>query len=138
MNRFRDSIYRYSTTAAMLAVLLLGGTLLAGNSAVAGEATPMNQMAEIMHRLKHYPSPQGKEVLQKIVASDSASMHQRTLATAMLNLEHKVSSQDVSKLKALMADASASADEKTLADIILNLDHRPTKQDKARVKAMMH
>ncbi len=53
MNRFRDSIYRYSTTAAMLAVLLLGGTLLAGNSAVAGEATPMNQMAEIMHRLKH-------------------------------------------------------------------------------------
>ncbi|NOX76430.1 MAG: hypothetical protein GXP17_07430 [Gammaproteobacteria bacterium] len=138
MNNFRDSSDRYSTLAIMLAVLLLSGVLSVGNSAVAGEASPMQQMAEIMHRLKHYPSPLGKEVLQKIVASDSTSAHQRTLATAMMNLEHKVSPQDVSKLKALMADAPASADEKTLADIILNLNHRPTKQDKMRVKAMMH
>jgi hypothetical protein len=120
-----------------LALLLAG---LAWSSApLAGEveASSMHQMAEIMHRLKHYPSPAGKTVLEEIANNASASKHERTLAMAMLNLEHKAAAQDIPKLKAIVSDAGASADEKTLAGIISNLDHRPTKQNKQQLQAMM-
>jgi len=138
MKRSHDLIHHFLITAAVLAVLLWGATSPVGNVAMAEGATPMAQMAEIMHRLKHFPSPQGKETLKQIVADESTTANQRVLATAMLNLEHTVDPQDAPKLRALMADASASPDEKALAEIILNLDHRPTKQNKARVKMMMH
>ena len=96
-----------------------------------------NQMAEIMHRLKHYPSPVGKEVLNKIKQAPSTTANERTIATAMLNLEHKVADSDIPKLKALIADKQTTSNNRELATIILNLDHRPTKQDKALLKEIM-
>jgi hypothetical protein len=97
----------------------------------------MYQMAEIMHRLKHYPSPVGKAALQKIVASSASTERERVLASAMINLEHHVMAGDVPKLKAIIEDNGASADERDLARIILDLDHRPTAADKARLEKMM-
>lgn len=122
----------------MIAMTLLG--LFGSVTAFADEVNTKSaiyQMAEIMHRLKHYPSPAGKEVLNKIVQSPTATKNERTLATAMINLEHTVDDSDVPKLKAIIGDASASDHEKQLANIILNLNHRPTKEDKAQLKAMM-
>lgn len=97
-----------------------------------------HQMAEIMHRLKHYPSPVGKEVLKKITQTDSATDNERTIATAMMNLQHKAASADIPKLKAVIADKKSTSQERELATIIMNLDHRPTTQDKAQLKMMMH
>jgi len=97
----------------------------------------MQQMATIMHRLKHYPSPEGKETLQKIVDNKSTGENQRTLATAMINLEHHVSPADKPKLQAIINSTDATNDEKDLATIIMNLDHRPTSDDKKRLEAMM-
>jgi hypothetical protein len=95
------------------------------------------QMAEIMHRLKHYPSPAGKEVLKGISQAKSTTENERVLATAMINLEHAVASSDAPKLKALINNGGASTHERELAGIILNLDHRPSSKDKAQLKAMM-
>jgi hypothetical protein len=130
-------------TMSMLRILVVGILALGLFSSimvVAGadhEKSAISQMAEIMHRLKHYPSPAGKEVLNKIKQAPDTTKNERTIATAMINLEHHVDESDVPGLKAIVADKSAAAHERELATIILNLDHRPTKQDKAMLKAMM-
>jgi hypothetical protein len=122
----------------LLVIVTLG--LIPGafvNAADKNGKSAMYQMAEIMHRLKHYPSPQGIDMLKKITQDTNTTANERTLATAMINLQHKAASSDIPKLKALIKDKKATADERALANIILNLDHRPSKQDKARLKAMM-
>lgn len=128
---------------SMLRIFLLGmlalGLFNSANVIAGGdhEKSAMYQMAEIMHRLKHYPSPVGKEVLNKIKQAPNTTNNERTLATAMINLEHHVNAGDIPGLKAIIADKAATAHERELATIILNLDHRPTRQDKATLKAMM-
>lgn len=95
------------------------------------------QMAEIMHRLKHYPSPLGKEVLNKIIQAPNTTENERTIATAMINLQHKAADSDIPKLKAIIENKNSAAHERELASIVMKLDHRPSKQDKAQLKAMM-
>lgn len=122
----------------LLGILALG--LFSSSNVFAGgdhEKSAIYQMAEIMHRLKHYPSPVGKETLNKIKQSPNTTKNERTIATAMINLEHHVDDSDVPGLKGIIADKAATAHERELASIILNLDHRPTKQDKAVLQEMM-
>ena len=122
----------------ILATLTLSLFLGAANLSVAAEgASAINEMAVIMHRLKHYPSPQGKETLQAIVSNKSTNKNEATLAKAMLNLEHAVASSDIAGLKSIVSNDKASADEKDFATILLNFDHRPSGADKKRLKAMM-
>lgn len=128
------------TTARFTIMSLLAFTLLWSVNIFAEDgkgASAMHQMATIMHRLKHYPSPQGKKTLQAIVDDKMTTANERTLAKAMMNLEHHVNPADVDGLKALMASSGATDDEKALAKIILNLNHRPTSEDKKRLEAMM-
>ena len=83
-------------------------------------ADAMYKMAEVMHRLKHFPSPQGKAVLQGIVQNEKVSKREKIIAQSMLNLQHKVIPEDVPKLNSVM-----------------NLNHRPSKADKEILKAIM-
>jgi len=101
------------------------------------EKSATYQMAEIMHRLKHYPSPAGKDVLNKVIQAANTTENERAIATAMLNLQHKVASGDAPTLEAIIANKKSTAHERELATIVLGLDHRPTKQDKAKLQAMM-
>ncbi len=122
----------------ILAALSLSLFLGAVNVSVAAEgASAIKEMAVIMHRLKHYPSPQGKETLQAIVDNKSTNKNERTLAKTMLNLEHKVISSDMAGLKSIATSKDASIDEKAFASILLNFSHRPTGEDKQRLKSMM-
>ena len=122
----------------ILAALSLSLFLGAVNVSVSAEgASAMKEMAVIMHRLKHYPSPQGKETLQAVVDNKSTSKNERTLAKTMLNLEHKVISSDMAGLKSIATSKDASIDEKAFASILLNFSHRPTGEDKQRLKSMM-
>lgn len=98
----------------------------------------MSQMAEIMHRLKHYPSPQGKSELQAVLNAASTTANERVIATAMINLEHAPAAQDIPLLEKVVNDKSATKNEREIASIVLKLDHRPTAQDKKTLKAMMH
>ncbi len=122
----------------VLGIVTLG--LLSSVAVFAGdnhEKSATYQMAEIMHRLKHYPSPVGKEVLKTITQAAGTTENERTIATAILNLQHKVAGSDISKLEAVIADKKSTAHERGLASIVLSLDHRPTNQDKDKLKAMM-
>lgn len=122
------------TALLVLCIALLWNT---GSIAADKGATAMQQMATIMHRLKHFPSPQGKETLRAIIANNSTKANERTLAMAMLNLEHMAIAEDKPKLQAIIDSGDATNDEKTLASIILNLNHRPTADDKKALKTMM-
>ena len=127
--------YQRITILATLSLSLLFG---AANFSVAAEgANAIKEMAVIMHRLKHYPSPQGKETLRAIVNNKSTSKNERTLAKSMLNLEHQVISSDIAGLKSVVASKDASADEKAFANILLSFSHRPSSDDKQRLKSMM-
>ena len=129
------SVYKRITILAILSLSLFLG---AANFSVAAEgASAIKEMAVIMHRLKHYPSPLGKETLQAIVDNKTTTENERTLAKTMLNLEHKVISSDTAGLKSIVASKDASADEKAFASILLNFSHRPTGEDKQRLKSMM-
>ncbi|MDT8385041.1 MAG: hypothetical protein RRB22_11555 [Gammaproteobacteria bacterium] len=125
---------RIITIMGLAASLLLGGWCFAaeghGKSAIA-------QMAEIMHRLKHYPSPQGKQELQTIISASSTTENERVIARAMMNLEHQASPQDIPLLKKLIDSKASTPQEREIAAIIVNLDHRPTEQDKEKLKTMM-
>ncbi len=132
------------TLMSTLRIFVLGivtlGLLSSVTTVFAGgdhEKSATYQMAEIMHRLKHYPSPAGKDVLNKIAQAANTTENERTIATAMMNLQHKVASGDVPKLEAVIANKQSTAHERELATIVLGLDHRPTGQDKAKLKAMM-
>ena len=100
----------------------------------AGASDSMKTMAKIMHRLKHYPSPAGKEELKAVVNNKQSTERERVLAQAMINLEHMVNPADKPKLQAIIDDSAASAAEKDLAGIILNLNHRPTDEDKKKLE----
>ena len=89
------------------------------------------EIAKIMHRLKHFPSPGGKKTLQTLATEDSTTANERTLITAMLNLQHHVNAADKAGLTALVQNPKVTKYERSIATILLNLDHRPTKQDKA-------
>lgn len=129
------SVYKRITILVTLSLsLILGATNV---SVAAKGATAIKEMAVIMHRLKHYPSPQGKETLQAIVDNKSTNKNERTLAKTMLNLEHKVISSDTAGLKSIAASKDASADEKAFASILLNFSHRPSSEDKQRLEGMM-
>lgn len=95
------------------------------------------QMAEIMHRLKHFPSPVGKDVLSKIVRAPSSSENERAIATSMINIQHKAAASDIPKLRAIITNKKSTPHERELASIVLWLDHRPSIQDKDQLKAMM-
>ena len=97
----------------------------------------MRQMATIMYRLKHFPSPQGKEELNALLKQPSTTDNERVLATAMLNLQHMADENDKPKLKLIMDDKNSSSAEKELAGIIYNLDHRPTDEDKEKLEKIM-
>ncbi|MFV2057405.1 MAG: hypothetical protein ACC707_13110 [Thiohalomonadales bacterium] len=88
------------------------------------------EIATIMHRLKHYPSPAGKETLQKLAQNASTTANEKTIITAMLNLQHHVGAADKASLSTLVQDSKATHEERSIATILLNLDHRPTSQDK--------
>lgn len=128
------------TTNLRFTIFLVLSLVLSWNSnsiAADNGASAIQQMATIMHRLKHFPSPEGKETLRAIIANNSTSANERTLAMAMLNLEHMAIPEDKPKLQAIIDSADATANEKGLASIILNLNHRPTAKDKKALKAMM-
>lgn len=132
----KASIKKISLTASLV-ILLMSSILSSGLVLAADKDQNIMKMAEIMQRLKHFPSPAGKQTLQQIISSSATSKNQRILATAMLNLNHKAIDSDKPKLKSII-DGSASANEKQLATIILNLDHRPSKADKQALSSMMN
>ena len=114
--------------------------LLLGTWCFAGEGhgkSAIFQMAEIMTRLKHYPSPQGKRELQTIISASSTTANERIIATAIMNLEHQPAAQDIPQLKKVINDKAATQHERDIASIVLNLDHRPTAADKNLLKTMM-
>lgn len=97
----------------------------------------INKMAEIMYRLKHFPSPQGKAELKMIINASNSSENERIIATAMLNMEHQVAPNDILLLKKISNNKAATEYERELAEILINFSHRPTKQDKNKLKEMM-
>ncbi len=129
--------------ASRMLVTLLTGlffvTLTTG-TAQAGTDQPsaaLQKMATIMHRLKHFPSPQGKQELQAIMDDRASNDNERALAGAMMNLQHKASADDKARLKRIMDNSNAPANERELAAIIYHLDHRPSSADKQKLQAMM-
>jgi hypothetical protein len=94
-------------------------------------------MAMIMRRLKHFPSPQSKDILQDIIDNKATAARERELATAIFNINHRASVDDKIILKKIIENPKASADERDLATVIYNLDHRPTKSDISRLEQMM-
>lgn len=133
--------------AVIIGISLFVGMAIVGYSGTAKSAekeadnihgqSAIQKMAVIMHRLKHFPSPQGKQTLQHIIADKATTEREKDLATAILNLNHRASLEDKTKLKKIMNNDKASPDERDLASIIYSLDHRPTKADIQRLKEMM-
>jgi hypothetical protein len=122
------NFYRFWVVVVLLSFFFVGFT---SQSFAADTPSPaMLKIAEIMHRLKHFPSPVGKSTLQKLAEKSSTNSNEKTLIQAMMNLQHQVTSADRGKLTALAKDANANVNERSVASILLNLDHRPTKQDK--------
>ncbi len=138
------SIHSTARTGRAMA-LLLTGLFLAGLYTVAARAhthagqpsAAVQEMATIMHRLKHFPSPQGRQSLQAIIDDSASSENERVLARAMMNLQHRALEDDKGRLKRLMDDPDASNHERELAAIIYHLDHRPSSADKQKLQAMM-
>ena len=128
------NIARLLTTVACVVVLMGSSWSFAGEGK---GSMAIKQMAKIMHRLKHYPSPQGKTELQALASASATTANERTIAAAMINLEHKVASKDVAPLQAIISGKTSTQAERNLAGIILNLDHRPSNEDKATLKEMM-
>lgn len=126
----------HRATIVLLVLVVLCSGVCASAFAEAKQSA-IQKMATIMHRLKHFPSPQGKETLKQIVNDNTTNERQKTIATSMINLNHRALTKDKVKLKKIMEDGNASQVERDLASILYQFDHRPTKADKARLQDMM-
>ena len=128
-----------SRTLATLLAGLFFATLAAASAQASMDqpSAALQQMATVMHRLKHFPSPQGKQALQAIIDAPASSANERLLASAMMNLQHKAAADDKPRLQRIMDDANAPAAERELAAIIYHLDHRPSSADKQKLQGMM-
>ncbi len=111
-------------------------TAIADKSKQADEAA-LQQMAEIMLRLNHYPSKTEKEILEKIKEDGSTSDHVRILAAAMINIEHYADPGDKEKLQQIIDDDAASSHQRDLAAIILRLSHQPSPADKEKLHKIL-
>ena len=116
-------VYIKNTYLVLVCVFFM---LLAVHMAEASGSEAMHKMEEIMLRLKHFPSPQGKQELQNLIDNKT-----------IMNLQHRATDADKVKLKQIMDSTGSSADERDLASIVYNLDHRPTKEDKERLKRIL-
>jgi hypothetical protein len=125
---------RLLATGGLVASLFFGSLCFASEGST---KTVIYQMAEIMHRLKHFPSPQGKKELQAIIDASGTTANERIIAKAMMNLEHHPAPQDIPLLQKVLDDKASTNDEREIASIVLNLNHRPTPQDKNRLKGLM-
>jgi hypothetical protein len=89
---------------------------------------PVQEMAEILMNLNHYPSPSEKETLRGI-ADSSASDVERILATSILNMRHKINAEDKEKLSQVINDQSAPQNIRDMANIVININHKPSATD---------
>ena len=123
-----------------LIMFCLVGSMSFSPFGIAGEdqnKNAVNKIAEIMYRLKHFPSPQGRSDLKAIINAPTSTENERIIAAAMMNMQHEVLPNDALLLKKISANNSSSKHERELAELLLNFNHRPTKQDKSQLKEMM-
>lgn len=126
------------TIRTLILPILLSFTLTASPLALASDVNhdSLQEMAEILLKLNHYPSASEKEELKAIKNNNAASEHIRSLAQALINLKHSASDADKPALKAIMDDSSASRNVREMAGIIYNLNHKPSASDKEKLRAM--
>lgn len=109
-----------------VAIVIMTGAALAAQA----PGQNVRAIAGILAKLNHFPNDAEKKTLQGIVASDSASAPEKTLAEALMNVQHTASAADKEKLQALAKDSGVPEGVRTIADIIAGLNHTPSAAQK--------
>jgi hypothetical protein len=115
--------------AATLTVLAIGLTTTAATQQAPGQN--IRVVAGILARLNHFANDADKKALQGIVASTTATAHEKVLAEALINVQHTAAAADKAKLEALAKDASAPESVRTIATILAGLNHTASDAQKA-------
>ena len=115
----------------LLAPLLLGLMLVCSPAVMAG---PIQEMANIMMKLHHYPSDSEKATLQKIIDDSASTQDERTIATALMHMHHTVTDDDKAKLIDIANNDMAPAADRTMAKILAHMKHKASADDKAELK----
>lgn len=113
-------------------ILLLIGFFVVAPVALADDNV-IKEMAQIVKNLDHRPSAADQDALRKIVASDTSTPGERTIADALLKMNHQVSAGDREKLQKVRDDSAATPAEQELAGIVMGINHQASPQDKERL-----
>ena len=117
----------------LLAPLLLGLMLVCSPAVMAG---PIQEMANIMMKLHHYPSDSEKATLQKIIDDSASTQDERTIATALMHMHHTVTADDKAKLMDIANNNMAPAADRTMAEILAHMEHKASADDKAELEKL--
>lgn len=114
-------------------LLLLLISLSIGIPAALADTNAIKEMAQIVQNLNHQPTSADQDALRKIVADDTSTPGERTIADALLKMNHQVSAGDREKLQKVKSDSAATPAEQELADIVMGINHKASPQDKERL-----
>jgi len=117
----------------LLAPLLLGLMLVCSPAVMAG---PIQEMANIMMKLHHYPSDSETATLQKIIDDSASTQDERTIATALMHMHHTVTADDKAKLMDIANNDMAPAADRTMAKILAHMEHKASADDKAELEKL--
>ncbi len=107
-------------------IFLLNGFSIAGEGHQHFSGDPIKAMAEMVIKLKHFPSKSEKKQLKDII-SHSDNQNVKTIATALVNMRHSAKEEDKAKLKNIINSESASSDLKALAKVVHELNNHQLK-----------
>jgi hypothetical protein len=103
----------------------------------AEERTVLASIADILSEFEHKCTPAQCETLRAIVAADTVTVPERTLAAALLSVDHSPHPNDMSLLEALVLDPAQPSDIRTIARMLRGFVHMLAKNDRGVLDAVV-
>jgi hypothetical protein len=91
----------------------------------------LNQIADIVASLNHFPSDEDKAVLAEIAANVNYPEGLRNMATAVSNISHAATAEGKEMMAAVQANMQAPESARALAGVIANVNHMASDEAKA-------
>jgi hypothetical protein len=104
---------------------------------VQGHERAIGSLARILTEFVHICAPAQCETLRSIVAQDTTSASERTLALAMLRVNHVPDPADMARLYSLAKDPDQTSSVRTVARALYQLVHAPSDQDREALSTIV-
>ena len=118
----------------LMAIALLG--LFAQFSFAQDNMAALNEIADIVASMNHFPSDEEKVTLLAIAEMESYPESLRDMANTVANIQHFATDEGKEAMARIMANEEASDEAKSVAGVVASFLHSASDEDKAMLAAL--